>query len=276
MARHSALPKTKRRRPSASASQIGAGGQVDMVTDGGPFVHLGKGDADESHDTAMDTTHDHGDEDEHEEHDSEAESDDGGGIVPGEVAAKGIIEWLRKNGHGGAQNYSVGVTDDDDLIISRVGGMTSKAARSITAKDDDPTTLEDYIKSQGYDTGRSISLARKFNAGVPASNHAEMCIMAAAGKGRIKFMDCTGPHCAFCSALMKNDGVEPGNETGGPHQTGWVHPFERVGYGNQLATKVQDQVAELAKLPVTFDKTTKVTQGQVLVTPPGGSMEAWL
>jgi len=153
-------------------------------------------------------------------------------------AARIIVKLLP----GGATNYSVGVLSNGDLIISKVGGVTALAG--------DIIKLAIEIKKQGLAVGRSIYLAQQFNTKV-GSNHAEMCLIAAAASLQLSLekIYCTGPHCAFCSAVMKTNSIELGNDIGDANQMGWTHPFVPLSYGQQLPSPTKDQLAELQKLP---------------------------
>ena len=187
--------------------------------------------------------------------------------VDGRVAATGIIKWLKDNGHGGDTNYTVGVLKDHNLIIAKVNGVTTKAKAM--------KGLGAEILSKGYHRGRNIYLAQKFNTGV-GSNHAEMCILAAAGADNVSYMLCTGPHCPYCADTMDAYGVEKGNVVGGPGQQGWAHPFFKVSYGTQLSGTESAKRAELKKLNDGTLKEAAVAIGQKGISAPRGARTEWV
>lgn len=181
--------------------------------------------------------------------------------VSGKVAATGMVQWLKQKGYGGATNYTVAVLANDDLVISKVGGVTAKTKAIATMKGE--------IETKGYHKGRKIYLAQKFSKD-GASNHAEMCILAAAFDLGVNYMLCTGPHCPFCAETMKAYKVELGNGTGGKGQVGWSHPFHRLFYGTQTSGKEEDKLAELKSVHEgkTTVKAAKLT-GAVMSDPKG-------
>ena len=156
----------------------------------------------------------------------------------GKVAANGIIDWLNENGYGGDSNYTVGVDKDDDLIISKVNGVTEDA--------DAMVALGPIIVQKEWNLERRIFLAQKFNTAV-GSNHAEMCVLAASGRDTLAYMKCTNPNCDFCKAALKTYNVPSGNGGGGKSQQGWAHPFYPIFYGTQIGA-LAPQVEELKGL----------------------------
>ena len=161
--------------------------------------------------------------------------------VAADAAAQGIINWIIDNPPAGqAVNYCVGVLSNNDLMISKVSGVTTRTGYL--------TNLAAYIRQQHYEVGRDIRLAQQFNTAV-GSNHAEMCIMAAAGAGQVTSIYCSGPHCGFCAAVMAAHGVTLGAAQGNDQQQGWTHPFAPLAYGSQLTATTGDQLAELQGLP---------------------------
>ena len=108
-------------------------------------------------------------------------------------------------------------------------------------------TLKQNI--EGNIGSRNVYLAQKYNTAV-GSNHAEMCIIAAAKAMGVtlKIIYCSGPHCAFCSTMMETCGVSLGNKGGDAKQMGWTHPFVPLSYGQQQGA-VAEQLTELRKLP---------------------------
>ena len=187
--------------------------------------------------------------------------------IDGRVAATGIIKWLKDNGHGGDTNYTVGVLKDHNLIISKVNGVTTKTKAM--------KGLGVEIVSKGYHRGRTIYLAQKFNTAL-GSNHAEMCILAAAGADNVSYMLCTGPHCPYCAGTMDAYGVEKGNAVGGPGQQGWAHPFYKVSYGTQVNGEEADKLAELKKLNEGKIKEAAVVLGHKGLSAPRGARTQWV
>jgi hypothetical protein len=158
--------------------------------------------------------------------------------VIGRTAADAIIQWLNGNGYGGATNYTAGVLNNDDLMISKVGGVTARTGAI--------AQLGIEIQARGYHTGRRIYLAQKFTND-SASNHAEMCILAAAAaRGQtVQYMKCTGDHCPYCAETMSANRVTLGNPISPKSQQGWAHPFHRLFYGTQTSGTQQAKLLEL-------------------------------
>lgn len=168
---------------------------------------------------------------------------------------------------GGSTNYSVGVLSNGDIIISKVGGVTQKAQAIID--------LAIEINKQGLATKRSIYLAQQFNTSV-GSNHAEMCLIAAAKVigSDLKTIYCTGPHCGYCSAVMKTNGITLGNAKGNENQMGWTHPFVPLNYGQQLASSTENQLKELQGLPkIPLQKS--IVYGKWGLGQPQGKCTKW-
>ena len=187
--------------------------------------------------------------------------------IAGKVAAAGIIKWLKDNGYGGDTNYTVGVLKNNNLMISKVNGVTKKT--KAMAK----LALE--IVQKGYHRGRRIYLAQKFNTAL-GSNHAEMCILAAAGSDNVSYMLCTGPHCPYCADTMEAYGVEKGNGVGGEGQQGWAHPFYKVSYGTQVSGKESSKRAELKKLHDGKLKEHEIVIGAKGISAPRGASIEWV
>jgi len=178
-------------------------------------------------------------------------------------AAKAIIKLLPK----GDTNYSVGVLSNGDLIISKVNGVTAATAAI--------ENIRATIERTGLANGRRIYLAQSFNTSV-GSNHAEMCIIAAAKEigANLEIIYCTGPHCGFCSAMMDTTRVDKGNQAGNDHQMGWAHPLVPLSYGQQVNPDTESQLAELKKLPETPRK-EEVKLGKWGFTNPRGKYKQW-
>ena len=187
--------------------------------------------------------------------------------IDGKVAANAIIAWLKDHKYDKETNYTIGVLNNDDLMISKVGGATAGIAAILALKGE--------ILDQGYNVGRNIYLANKF---VPqaASNHSEMCILAAAHarNQRVLYIKCTGPHCPFCAETMRYYKVQQGNDVGTVSQKGWAHPFLRLFYGTQVTNGGNQQawVRELRQVHDALPQRIAVKySGTVLSEPKGTS-----
>ncbi|TQS27016.1 hypothetical protein [Microbispora sp. KK1-11] len=187
--------------------------------------------------------------------------------------AKTLVGWIRDQTWSGVNNYTVAVYRDNDLIISRVKGipgLESQGAQEIVR----------YIQAQRMNLGRAIYFATAFTSGDgAASNHAEMCILAAVGAGNlsdITFMLCSAANCKYCKMLLAKFKINNGNATGpdGKSQQGWYHPFVPLRFGTQMGTEA-DQLKELQKF-LNGEITLKDTKtGQVAQSPklrPAGEM----
>jgi hypothetical protein len=151
-------------------------------------------------------------------------------------AANYLAEWMIQNDFGAENNFTVGVIDSGDLIISKVGGLSAEHSDSIS--------LRKEIIAQGINKDRSVYLAPSFS-NIPASNHAEMCLLATGEK--IVYMICTGPNCEFCKRTMAAPrySVPSGNSGAAKPQKGWTHPYYYVGYGSQQPSSLSEQYEEL-------------------------------
>jgi hypothetical protein len=190
-------------------------------------------------------------------------------IVTADAAANQINSWLRQNPPPGqAVNYCVGVASNGDLYISKINGVT--AATAYVAQQ-----LGPYITNNNLHLGRDVYLAQKFNNAV-GSNHAEMCIMAAAGQGQISKIYCSGPHCGFCSAVMSKDNVALGAAQGNDEQQGWAHPFVPLSYGSQFSNDTEGQLTELKGLPLLPGQHQIQKGGWMTTSPTPGKRTLWL
>lgn len=186
--------------------------------------------------------------------------------VAADAAAQQIITWLTANGGGGQQvNYSVGTLPDGDLVISKVNGVTAATALVRGG-------LATFIRGNGLEVGRDIYLAQKFNTAT-GSNHAEMCILAAAPD--VTMIYCTGPHCAFCATVMTAQGVELGAGTGGSAQMGWTHPSRQIAYGSQSG-ETDGQLAELDAIENDLPLPAGPRAHTQLHKAPNGRKTKWL
>jgi hypothetical protein len=186
--------------------------------------------------------------------------------IPGRTAADGIIQWLNSNGYGGDSNFTVGVTVNGNLILSKVNGITAEAKAM--------KELKPVIEEEGWHVDRYIYLAQKFNTAV-GSNHAEMCILAAIGRGNLTYMKCTNPNCDFCAAALKTYNVPSGNSGGGKSQQGWTHPFYPIFYGTQIGG-VKAQVTELKGLGQDPEKKQIKLGTWGVSLPSGGKYTQWI
>lgn len=186
--------------------------------------------------------------------------------VDADTAASKMIKLLPK-----INNYSIGVCSNGDLIITKVNGATS-ADKGIA-------DLGKKNEMIAFRKGRSIYLAQKFNTQV-GSNHAEMCILAAAEKLGLTVTKiyCTGPHCAFCAAMMKTVHADLGTSAKSEDQMGWAHPFSNVFYGQQSTTtkeELKSQLTELEKLPKKPKRSDVAPGNWTISGPNGGKATKW-
>jgi hypothetical protein len=195
--------------------------------------------------------------------DSEDESDE---EVTAEEAAQDIVVWLRAKA-GKATNYTVAVCRDK-IYISKVNGVTAVAKLM--------RELKVYIQAQGIDKLYDIYLCQKYNTSQP-SNHAEMCVVAAIGRSKLRsitFFECTAASCDYCDAFLahyKVPNTSPENDPAS--QAGWTHPFDRVAWGTQLGDH-KAQVKELGEY--LDDPDVDLTIGRVIGTKPAGRCDHWL
>ncbi|MEU7863798.1 hypothetical protein [Nonomuraea sp. NPDC049141] len=161
------------------------------------------------------------------------------------AAADSLVEWLSKT-FKKASNYTVAVTTGGDLVVSKVGGL-SVGPRSKT--NGPGQKIRNYVKGNSAYKDYNVYVAGPFTDDV-ASNHAEMCILAACGKGGVDYIKCTSPNCAYCKktiAAYKIDNGNPKNEVG-KSQIGWCHPYLPVNYGTAVGNDVKAQLKELAEV----------------------------
>lgn len=186
--------------------------------------------------------------------------------VPGPTAVTLTVAKL-KTLMSKDSNYSVGLLSNGDLIISKVNGVTGAAAGM--------DELQRWMRAGNMHVGRNIYLAQKYNTSI-GSNHAEMCIVAAAARMglNVAYMGCTGPNCPFCAATLKDLNVDSMNEgEDGKAQQGWAHPTANVFWGSQVSnTPVSAQVADL-KL---FLRGGQPKIGRNTLSPSQGRYTRWL
>lgn len=166
-------------------------------------------------------------------------------------------------------NYSVAVLGNGDLLISKVNGVTSATAKM--------NEIRSFIEGEGLQLGRTIHLARKYNTGL-GSNHAEMCILAAAKalNQPVRSMSCTGPNCPYCATMLAHEQVVSTNAgQDGKAQMGWAHPWEPWFWGQQVSATASlgEQVEDLRKF-LTTGATPGI--GSAFMTPSQGRSDPWI
>jgi hypothetical protein len=166
-----------------------------------------------------------------------------------EIAAE-IAAWLlQEDGRLSNQpsNFSVGTTSKGSFIITKVGGLGANAA--IVKGSPDTIGLKAYLK-QNFST-KSFFLAPAFNSAYSSGNHAEMCVVAAAGDstGEVKSIICTHPNCDLCAQQMKDLGIGGGSILKGSpdSQSTWVHPKKPAAFGTSYGASTIALVAALKK-----------------------------
>lgn len=152
-----------------------------------------------------------------------------------------LVTWIKNQSfftEHQALNYAVGLTNVNNLIISKVGGVTTQTqATNLIAK---------WIKLQEWYLGHQdkVYLAKKFSTVVDSSNHGETCVLAGARarSENVVYLKCTGDNCEACAVMLA--GIS-GNVTAAGTQTGWVHPFGPMALGTQLNKDWKGQINEL-------------------------------
>lgn len=191
----------------------------------------------------------------------------GGEKVAGAEALTQILALLKKN-MPKSNNYCVGRLQSDDLIITKVGGVTEDTAEM--------PALAEYIKSNGIVTGRKIYLAQKYNS-AGSSNHAEMCIVAAAKvmNDDVVQIGCTGANCPYCAAYLSHAGISSLNEgEAGRSQVGWYHPTANFFWGTSIGNSSVDEQVE--DLEAYLKEGTQPKIGTPTITPSEGRYTLWL
>ncbi|GII05687.1 hypothetical protein [Planobispora takensis] len=182
-------------------------------------------------------------------------------------AAEDLVGWISEQDFSANNNFTVAVYQGNDLVISKVGGITEKAAAT--------GRILAYIRENSMHVGRKIYAAKAFaTLDGPVSNHAEMCILAACGASNVNFIKCTSPNCKFCKATLKAYGVNNANADGpdGKSQIGWRHPFLQVSYGTALASREADQLAELSGYNQAKEIAGAPVHGQPASSAPKGEL----
>jgi hypothetical protein len=169
------------------------------------------------------------------------------------AAVQTLVAWISGQSWKGQSNFTAAVCNGNDLVISAVGGIpgSSKPAQTIRA----------YLEQNGMHAGREVYWAQPFSRkDGPASNHAEMCILAACQT--VNYIKCVAPNCALCKATLKYFEVESGNEVGaGRSQMGWRHPFLPVSFGTQVGSQ---NLGELEKYNKAWEH-IKITIAQLFL-----------
>jgi hypothetical protein len=108
------------------------------------------------------------------------------------------------------------------------------------------------------------------------SNHAEMCILAAAKAlgQRVTQMACTGPNCPYCAAMLEHENVASANAgVDGKAQQGWAHPYDKIFWGSKVANRlVDDSVADLKE----YLKGNGATIGKATIPSSAGKSIQWI
>jgi hypothetical protein len=160
------------------------------------------------------------------------------------AAATDVIGWITVQPfftQAQQTNYAVGLTTGDNMIISKVGGVTLQT-NGMAALQAQLQTYPWYVAQQPQ-----VHLAKKYTSG-GVSNHGEMCVLAAADAlaDPLGHILCTGDNCPACADTLAAYGVATGNVTSGGTQTGWSHPRGRLAMGSSLGASWAQQMAELA------------------------------
>ncbi|MER6633475.1 hypothetical protein ABT301_35565 [Streptomyces sp. NPDC000987] len=154
-------------------------------------------------------------------------------MTPKEDMIERTLGWMLENLDGGGQevNWTVAITNTNEMIISKVGGVTS-ARRGMQ-------DLAHWMAAQEWQAELDgVCLAKKFTRDA-ASNHAEMCILAAARsmgmnpEVDVDLMGCPSLHCEACANTLDYANVTTldGARTGS--QQGWCHPYAPMAIGLQ-------------------------------------------
>ncbi|WP_152627564.1 hypothetical protein [Streptacidiphilus melanogenes] len=126
-----------------------------------------------------------------------------------------------------SENWTVAITDASSMIISRANGVTWGVAGMRKAG-------REIMQMHGRTLTGGIYIANKFTKG--ASNHSEMCILAAAERlgERVTDLECGAQNCGACGSVIQAKGITNTSPAGsGRSQTGWSHPYVAVFIGTQ-------------------------------------------
>jgi hypothetical protein len=187
-------------------------------------------------------------------------------VIAGGTAVTSITAFLKAKMRKDS-NYCTALLANGDLIVSKVNGVTG----ATTGMD----LVRRHITANGFHTGRHVYLAQKYNTSL-GSNHAEMCILAAArALGQtVTQMACTGPNCPYCAKMLKHENVASANAgVDGKAQQGWAHPYDKIFWGSQVSNlPVADQVKDLKK----YLKGEGATIGKATITSSAGKSIQWI
>lgn len=185
-------------------------------------------------------------------------------------AAQTTLEWLM--GHESLQgvqqpNFTVGITEGGNVIISKVGGITPQSA-IIKDLQANLTTLPWYQKKSTVE----VYTARAYAGN---NSHGEMCVLAGseALQDRLFYMLCSGDNCPACHDTLLGAGIISGNKPADGTQAGWTHPFAPYALGNQFTSSWENQMADLHRLNTTDRRQWDTFQSahlQRVSTPPQG------
>lgn len=165
------------------------------------------------------------------------------GIISNGAMIDDVVDWIKQQDfflNSQALNYAVGITTSDNMIISKVAGVTTKTSGM--------SDLIAQIKKQDWWSTqiKGLYLAGTFG-GDGGSNHGEMCVLAAADElgEELAEMGCTGDNCPACATMLSDAAVTTRNETAKGSQSGWIHPRGRMALGSQLNRDWAGQIDEL-------------------------------
>ncbi|MEU4231922.1 hypothetical protein AB0F17_47150 [Nonomuraea sp. NPDC026600] len=161
------------------------------------------------------------------------------------AAANSLVEWLTET-FDKDSNYTVAVTTAGDLVVSKVKGLSVGTGSKPTGPGQ---KILNHVKGNSDYKDYNVYVAGKFTNDA-ASNHAEMCILAACGKGEVAYIKCTSPNCAYCKTTIEAYDITNGNDESegeGKSQIGWCHPYLRVSYGTAHGN-APGQLEELKKV----------------------------
>jgi len=187
-----------------------------------------------------------------------------------------VITWIKKQDfytRNQQPNYAVAITGGGRMIISKVGGVTSKTSGM--------GDLAGYIQSKDWWTELEGLYFGKTFGGDGGSNHGEMCVLAAADAmgEKIAEMKCTGDNCPACFEMLKHAGVKTLNKSATGSQSGWIHPRGRMALGSQLNSDWKGQIEELKafnKLSAAAQEDFDYTLTRATGYDPAGSYEEYV
>jgi GNAT superfamily N-acetyltransferase len=127
------------------------------------------------------------------------------------------------------KNYSVGLTDNNQIIISKVGGIANMAPLDVVVN---------LIACNDLYQQLDVYYASNFNS--QSGNHGEMCVIAGANAlgAKLSSISCSCKSCGFCAQQMADDGITNISGNGeAKSQSVWYHPrhdavFSASAFGN--------------------------------------------